>query len=128
MFENFDEGLFKAKYDSAVGIAVFPLSTGTYLSCFGTRMAAGKKVGCHSHRHGDEWYVIINGEGDMYLADVDLKGNVTNRRIIPVIKGSAFVIPENTAHQLVAKTELDLVFLCPNNHLSDDRYIHDLLV
>ena len=64
----------------------------------------------------------------MYLADVDLKGNVTNRRIIPVIKGSAFVIPENTAHQLVAKTELDLVFLCPNNHLSDDRYIHDLLV
>ncbi|MNF04160.1 hypothetical protein D3C80_2036110 [compost metagenome] len=48
---------------------------------------------------------------------------VVNKRSLPVSKGSVFVIPESTAHQLEAKTQLDLIFMCPESHLKNDRVL-----
>ena len=128
MYSNFREKLSAGKFDASVGISIFELVKGKAVSSFGTRMEAGKKVGCHSHEHGDEWYIILNGNGTIYLGDVCDNGMIVNKREFPVTKGSVFVIPEKTAHQLKADTQLDLIFMCPASHLENDRCGHVDLV
>jgi quercetin dioxygenase-like cupin family protein len=120
MMKNFSEEIGAAKLDPAVGIAIATLSRGQQLTIFGTRMQAGKKVSCHSHSEGEEWYIILSGKGLIYLADED-KSTLTNQRSHFVTKGDVFCIHPHTAHQLVADTDLDLIFLCPESHLSTDR-------
>lgn len=122
MIKNFSVGIGSAKVDTAVGIAIAKLSEGQTLTSFGTRMFAGKKVSCHSHSNGDEWYIIISGEGKIFLADEN-KGVLSNHSSYAVTQGDVFCIHPHTAHQLVAHTTLDLIFLCPESHLSTDRLI-----
>ncbi|WP_447883991.1 cupin domain-containing protein [Serratia fonticola] len=124
MMKNFSTELSTAKLDPAVGIAIATLANGHQLTSFGTRMQAGKKVSCHSHSEGEEWYIIMSGNGLIYLADED-KGTLTNQRSHFVTKGDVFCIHPHTAHQLVAGTDLDLIFLCPESHLSTDRLMFD---
>jgi mannose-6-phosphate isomerase-like protein (cupin superfamily) len=120
MIKGFSEELSKAVVDPLVGIGIAELARGETLRSFGTRMAEGKKVGCHAHSQGDEWYIILSGEGTIFLADTDGK-NLVNREQYPVKTGDVFCIPQGKAHQLKAVSQLDLIFLCPESHLASDR-------
>lgn len=123
MIKSFGDEVQNAVVDSAVGIAIFKLVDGEALGSYGTRMHAGSRVGCHSHSEGDEWYIILDGEGVIHLADVG-GSCLSKQRKIPVKKGDIFVISPKTAHQLEAKTDLELLFLCPPSHLEKDRTSH----
>lgn len=112
----------QSKLDPLVGISIASLAEGQELSSFGTRMEAGKKVSCHAHSKGEEWYFILAGEGDIFLADVD-SGTLSNRREHKVNTGDIFCIQPNTAHQLRANSQLDLIFICPKSHLETDRVV-----
>lgn len=124
MVKSFYKNLDLATIDPKVGIGIFNLEKGEELQSFGTRMKAGTHVGCHSHQEGDEWYIILDGQGIMHLADVK-EGKLTNKREEKVQKGDVLCVKENTGHQLQATTELDLIFLCPTSHLSSDRIMFD---
>ncbi|WP_075180632.1 cupin domain-containing protein [Pantoea sp. 1.19] len=121
MIKGFYSEIANAGHDSSVGIRIAPLVPGRQLSSFGTRLEAGKRVGCHAHAHGDEWYIVLAGEGRIWLADVGPDGQLTNKRSHDLQAGDTFPIAEHTAHQLVATTQLDFIFLCPPSHLQDDR-------
>lgn len=125
--KGFYEEIESAVYDPLAGIRIAPLQKGAVMNSFGTRMDAGTKVSCHLHTNGDEWYSILDGEGEIYLADM-VDGKLINKRHMPVRKGDTFCISQNTAHQLYAKSQLDFIFLCPDSHLGGDRFIQpDLL-
>ncbi|MGG7668089.1 cupin domain-containing protein [Yersinia sp. J1] len=122
MIKAFSQEITKAVVDPVVGIGIAELAKGKALNSFGTRIAAGKKVGCHAHFHGEEWYIILAGEGRMYLGDVENQ-KLVNLRNHDVKQGDIFCIPLGTAHQLQAESQLDLIFLCPNSHLVTDRIL-----
>ncbi|MDF7659835.1 cupin domain-containing protein [Erwiniaceae bacterium L1_54_6] len=106
--------------DNSVGISIQNLIRGTEQNLYATVIEAGNKVGCHCHHQGEEWYIILSGEGAVFIAEVNdgVLGDVTET----VFKrGSSFCISPDTAHQLVAHTRVELIFLCPPAHLSSDR-------
>jgi oxalate decarboxylase/phosphoglucose isomerase-like protein (cupin superfamily) len=119
---NFYSEIKKAKYDPVAGIKIAGLDTGADMNSFGTRMNRGTKVSCHFHSQGDEWYSILDGEGELFLADVN-GTKLANHRSVPVNKGTVFCIPQKTAHQLRAHTQLDFIFICPDTHLGADRVV-----
>ncbi|MCK7068941.1 cupin domain-containing protein [Enterobacter bugandensis] len=127
MMKGFYEEISGAVHDPIAGIRIAPLQNGTTMNSFGTRMDAGTKVSCHLHTDGDEWYSILDGDGEMYLADL-VDGVLTNKRHFSVTKGDTFCITQNTAHQLRAISQLDFIFLCPDSHLGNDRLIQPDLI
>lgn len=124
---NFYQGIEEAVYDPVAGIRIARLQEGSEINSFGTRMDKGVKVSCHVHRQGDEWYSILNGEGTIYLADL-VEGNLLNKRHFFARTGDVFCIVANTAHQIYAHTQLDLIFYCPDTHISSDRVIMEDLI
>nr|WP_314264760.1 cupin domain-containing protein [uncultured Moellerella sp.] len=107
--------------DNSVGISIQKLVTGSEQNAYATVIDAGNKVGCHCHHEGEEWYIILTGEGVVFTADVkdsELMPPVSDTKFKP---GSVFCISSNTAHQLVAHTRVELIFLCPPSHLTFDR-------
>lgn len=110
--------------DNMVGIAFTEMFKKNGLRAYGARVKQGKRVGCHSHVKGEEWYIIISGEGAIWTADV-IAGTLKNKRIDKFSKGTVFCIYPNTVHQLTAKTDVEFVFLCPESHISHDRILFD---
>ena len=106
-----------------VGISIAQLTAGKNLISFGTRIEAKSKVSCHAHMAGEEWYIILSGAGIIHLADINNE-EATNIRHFNVSAGDVFCIQPKIAHQLVATSQLDLLFLCPAEHLSTDRHIY----
>lgn len=125
--KGFYDAISGAVYDPIAGIRIAPLQSGNTMNSFGTRMDAGTKVSCHLHTLGDEWYSILDGDGEIYLADL-VGGVLVNKRHFPVTKGDTFCITQNTAHQLRAISQLDFIFLCPDSHLSKDRFVQPDLI
>ncbi|HDL7748634.1 TPA: cupin domain-containing protein [Yersinia enterocolitica] len=122
IFSNF--GGNKIKEDHVVGISIIEMFKKKGLQAYGTIIDQGKYVGCHSHTEGEEWYIILSGEGSIWTADV-IEGILKNHREDKFSKGSVFCIYPNTAHQLTAKTTVEFVFLCPESHITDDRYMFE---
>lgn len=118
----FYSAIKKAKYDPVAGIKIAGLDTGADMNSFGTRMNKGTKVSCHAHADGDEWYSILDGEGELFLADIR-ETKLVNHRSVRVSRGTVFCIPQKTAHQLRAHTQLDFIFICPDTHLGADRIV-----
>ncbi|KOC88439.1 hypothetical protein [Winslowiella iniecta] len=118
IFSDFTDG--KGSEDELVGISIAPMITQPGLNAYGTTLKMGKRVGCHSHAEGEEWYIILSGEGEIWTADV-VDNSLKDRRIDQVSKGSVFCIYPYTAHQLLAKTDIELIFLCPESHITTDR-------
>ncbi len=125
MIKNFEDVVDQAKVDDSVNIAIGQLTHDEDTCFYGTQMKAGSKVGCHYHKEGSEVYHILAGEGEIHLTDIAPGNTPFNRRHFTVKKGDTFSVPNNTAHQLKATTDLQLLFSCPQSHLSDDRYIVD---
>lgn len=109
-----------ALQDKAVGISIQPLIQGNDQHAYATVIESGKKVACHCHHEGDEWYIILSGEGAVFTADV--KNGITGSVTETLFKrGSLFRISPDTAHQLYAYSRVELIFLCPPSHLTHDR-------
>ena len=123
MIKNFKNVIDQATIDESVNIAIGQLTHDEETCFYGTQMKAGSKVGCHYHKEGSEVYHILAGEGEIHLADIAPNAVPAHHRYFTVRKGDTFSVPSNTAHQLKATTDLQLLFSCPKSHLSDDRYI-----
>ncbi|KMJ45203.1 cupin domain-containing protein [Xenorhabdus khoisanae] len=106
--------------DDAVGISVRQMIKKEGLNAYATVINAGKRVGCHNHSIGDEWYIILSGDGEIWTGEV-LDNEVNNIQKRQFSQGDIFCIYPNTAHQLVAYENVKLIFLCPESHLSHDR-------
>ncbi|MBP2196215.1 cupin domain-containing protein [Pantoea cypripedii] len=106
--------------DNSVGISIQNLINGTDQDLYATVIEAGNKVGCHCHHEGEEWYIILSGEGAIFTAEVN-EGSLGHITETTFRRGSTFCISANTAHQLVAHTRVELIFLCPPSHLTYDR-------
>lgn len=129
LIAEFEKCLSEAKTDAVAGIAIFEMVHNGPFNAYGSRIQAGAKITCHSHAVGAEWYTILKGEGQIFLADADpVSGELSNHRSACVSRGSVFCIDAGTAHQLKATTELDLIFFCPRSHLGDDRTVRENLV
>ncbi|MDC9623854.1 cupin domain-containing protein [Xenorhabdus bovienii] len=109
-----------ATKDDAVGISIKRIIEKDGLNAYATFISAGKKVGCHSHSQGDEWYIILSGDGEIWTGDV-VDNEIINIKKEKFSKGCIFCIHQNTAHQLASHNDVELIFLCPKSHLSHDR-------
>lgn len=110
--------------DDSVGISIQNLIRRKEQDAYATVIEAGNKVGCHSHHEGDEWYIILSGTGYIFTAEVK-GGLLAPASKTPFERGSIFCISPETAHQLVAHTRVELIFLCPPAHLTQDRTVFD---
>ena len=73
---NLNEALAKAKKDDKVGISIAPLSSGDDFCLFSAKIRKGHKVGCHYHTEGDEIYSVLSGEGIIYTASINDRGEM----------------------------------------------------
>ncbi|AHM73477.1 cupin domain-containing protein [Yersinia hibernica] len=121
-FSNFNS--HKIKEDLAVGISIIEMFKKEGLQAYGTTIDQGKYVGCHSHAEGEEWYIILSGQGSIWTAD-DIDGILTYYREDKFNKCSVFCIYPNTAHQLIAQTTVEFIFLCPESHITYDRHMFE---
>jgi mannose-6-phosphate isomerase-like protein (cupin superfamily) len=108
--------------DDAVGISIGALIQGGSIDAYATVIEEGNKVGCHSHHKGEEWYIILAGEGTVFTSDVE-NGALQKVTGTPFSSGSIFRISAGTAHQLRADKQVKLIFLCPPSHLAQDRTV-----
>lgn len=124
-FANFNDN--NAIEDPLVGISIITMFKKVGLQAYGAKVGQGERVGCHSHTKGEEWYIILSGEGTIWTADV-IAGALKNKRLDTFAKGSVFCIYPDTAHQLAATTDVEFIFLCPESHITHDRILFDNIV
>lgn len=113
-----------ATMDKAVGISIQNLLKGQEQNLYATVIEAGNKVGCHCHHEGEEWYIILSGEGSVFTSKV-INCTLSDITKTAFKAGSTFCIAPETAHQLVAHTRVELIFLCPPAHLDHDRLSYE---
>ncbi len=111
--------------DPEVGIRVGHLSGGEEFSFFGALIAPHTDLSAHCHKSGDEIYMIMEGNGLMYLGELNSGGNVVWEPPFSIKKGDCFTVGAGNVHQLCNNTYQNLiaVFGCPKSHLSTDRII-----
>jgi len=119
-----DFNIERAEKDQLAGISITEMVIKNGLCAYGTSLAKGKRVTCHSHGEGEEWYIILSGRGTIWTGDSD-NDTVKNTRSDPIKSGSVFCIYPGTAHQLIALTDMEFIFLCPPTHITTDRTFFD---
>ncbi len=117
---DWEEALDAAHYDVTAGIAIAKLLTQDGISTFITRIDAGKRVNPHYHRHGAEHYHIIEGAGEITLHDIK-EGTYETRTVNAYVSFAVLPFVEHTLRN-TGTTPLLLMFSCPDNHLTDDRF------
>lgn len=117
---NWEKVLDTAYYDATVGISIAKLLEHKGFSTFITRIDAGKKVNPHYHSQGDEHYHIIEGAGKIMLCNIKDGTHET----FTVSAHNSFVVRPFVEHTLhnTGPTPLLLMFSCPDEHLTDDRF------
>lgn len=128
--KNIEIELTNAPYDPAVGIKRIPLVDGEH---FGYHVAEVQtQVNAHVHRNGDETYHVLKGRGEIHVGPVTFKDNqpisVEWEKPTLVGPGDVFNIPQGYAHCLknAGLDPLIIIFVCPPQHLSTDRYLVDM--
>ncbi len=127
--QNLVASLQKVTLDPVVGIKTVSVAMGNEVGYYAAEITA--HVQAHVHRHGDELYHILEGNGFVYLGKVEFEDgfpvNVTWEVPLRVKTNDVFNIPEGHAHSLVNAGERPLIigFICPQTHLTTDRYIID---
>lgn len=117
---NWRAELERSKYDHNVGIRIAKLAGNPEFCTYLTVIDPGKAVVAHFHKHGDEHYHIVQGEGEVTLTDIGGHETITTT----VCGRSSFVVPPNTLHRLrnSGAEQLILMFSCPESHLDSDRF------
>lgn len=59
-----------AKTDPAVNLAISGLIQKQGMNAWGSEIKRGHRIGCHSHSVGEEWYIVLSGEEEIWTADV----------------------------------------------------------
>ncbi|PHV11916.1 cupin domain-containing protein [Chitinimonas sp. BJB300] len=120
-FVNWLSILASSQYDPVAGIKIAKLSGDHLFSTYLTEIDPGKFVNPHFHKHGNEHYHIIQGQGKIELTDA-LTG-ISSTRTVEAF--SSFVVEENVIHSLtnIGDAPLILMFSCPEAHLTDDRHL-----
>lgn len=115
--------LKNAKMDKKVGIKIVKLTGDEKCGMYVAEIAPGKSVRPHYHKKGVEIYQILKGQGVMNLGTIKNK-KVTWQKSQKVKQDSCFSIYSRQVHQLTnnSKTKLDLLFVCPDSHMHDDRF------
>ena len=118
---TWQEVMNNCSYDEAVGIKIAKIADGDNYSTFITSIDPHKNVKPHYHKHGNEHYHIISGNGNIQLENV----NTGEKSSHSVSAGQSFTVAENILHQLIntsSNAPLVLMFSCPPSHLDADRY------
>ncbi|MFT2793714.1 cupin domain-containing protein [Serratia sp. T13T92] len=104
----------KTQVASATGLCIFKLASSQSFYSFGSQMLQGEKEIMHSHSEGEKWYIILSGDGQVFIVDED-KDNMSNQSTYYVSTGDIFYIPAHTTHHLLAHTKLEFIFLLPRS-------------
>lgn len=125
MINNLYQLIESTDLDPEIGIRVGHLTGSEQFSLFGAEIAPNKVLSAHYHNAGDEMYLILEGNGIMYLGELDSSGNVAWDSPFNVREGDCFTVKEGKVHQLCNNTDQRLVaaFGCSKSHLSTDRVI-----
>lgn len=121
--KNIREIVKDAPMDKSAGIKVVKITGDEKISVFAAEIAPGTELKPHYHNIGIEIYQVFEGSGIMKVGSVNGK-TVGWEDVLEVSTGDFFYIPEGKAHQIVNNTNeaLIMLFTCPENHLSDDRF------
>ncbi len=76
-------------------------------------LKAGVSAERHYHRVSEEFYFILQGEGEMHLGD----------EVQVVGPGDAIVIPPGAWHFIAARTDLRLLCCCSPAYSHEDTYL-----
>lgn len=94
---------------------------------YGARVLTGVTnfVRPHYHKHGEEPYRILAGEGEMNIGTVQGEKVVWNQPL-KVKAGDEVIVQENEVHTLRNKGHvmLDIAIACPKEHLIDHDAKH----
>jgi len=126
--ESIFEKIKTAKLDPAVGIQISLLWEDSEQSYYGSCISPHKNIAAHFHNIGDELYLVVNGNGVMRLG-IPAESNVEWKQEFDVHEGDIFTVPPKTVHQLMNKSDDDLIaiFGCNKSHLGNDRIVIDTL-
>lgn len=124
--ENILDKIKTAKLDPAVGIQISLLWEDVGQSYYGAAISSHKSIAPHFHHSGDELYFVISGNGSMRLG-TPTESSVDWQQEFDVRDGDIFTVPPNTAHQLMNKSNdnLIVIFGCDKSHLGNDRIVID---
>lgn len=106
------------------GFSLAKLENMGNLGVISEKVPAGRLGIPHYHREGIDIFCILQGRGELLLADLSGDGQqMTNERRIPVSAGSLYVVPPGIIHCLSAAPDSDLMFInvAPPEHLTTDR-------
>ncbi len=76
-------------------------------------LKAGVSAERHYHRVSEEFYFILDGEGEMHLGD--------DRQVVG--RGDAIVIPPGAWHFIAARTDLRLLCCCAPPYSHEDTFL-----
>lgn len=121
--KNIFTALSAAIPDPAVGISLAHLLGDELFSYYVTEVPPQYHLAAHFHREGHELYQVIEGKGEIWLADVKKNKLDTQTTQHKVLAGDTFLVPALTAHQLVnsGPDPLIMLFGCPQSHITSDR-------
>lgn len=127
--KNIGKSLNEALLDPEVGIRHISVAD---MGGIGYHVAEiSKGVNAHVHRKGKETYHVLEGSGKMYVGKVTFDGEtpvkVAWEKPVNVEKDDVFIIDEGYAHSLqnTGGKPLRISFICPDEHLTTDRYVVD---
>lgn len=124
---NWPDEIQNAPVDAAVNIQIAPLAGDNQMTMYATVLKPGSQVKAHVHHKGTELYHILSGTGEMYTGHFNqVSGQVAWRQPSMVKTGDVFAIDAGITHQLrntSSSEDLVLIFVCPPEHLQEDRTI-----
>lgn len=119
---NYNTELKKYSPDPDAGINHAPLAGNADYRLHITVLKPGNCILMHVHRLGSEHYIVMEGEGTIYIGSEIPHTNLAKvEHSYAVRKGDTFEIQPGQAHQLVnsGSNDLLLIFGCPDSHLSN---------
>lgn len=92
------------------------------MGMYALSMPAYAKQPAHYHRQGDDVFVVLSGEGELLLADLDHDHQPLSPRIFKLNPGDTYFVPPQTVHAIHNLSDQPFVFLnlAPESHVADD--------
>ncbi len=113
---NIKDAIRKVEVDPEVGVGIAKMVESDKLSVHIAVVKPGTTLKKHYHKHRDEVYIIVDGEGEVYLGD----------KVVKVSRGDIVIIPRETIHGIRNTADRELVFMfisAPPFNPKEDRFI-----
>lgn len=127
---DISELLNHADRDSAAGIRIAKAAGEGSSAVFIAEIDPHTKLRAHHHISGDEVYVILDGYGVMHTQESHLAHDKRTASPVistPVAADDVFTITPCVIHSLENTSDgpLRAMFICPESHISDDRFFEE---